>query len=88
MTYATYITACCMYFQEIGFIGYIAMYVATILGLGNISILSSYRNICSVQYQYRQHFAACNNIACAILLQYRHAVIYIHSGYYRIVSTE
>ena len=30
MTYATYITACCMYFQEVGFIGYVAMYIATI----------------------------------------------------------
>ena len=57
-------------------------------GLGNISLLSSYRNICSVQYQYCQHFATCNNIACAILLQYRHAVVYIRSSYYRIVSTE
>ena len=43
------------------------------LGLGNILILSSYCNICSMQYQYCQHFATCNNIACSILLQYRHA---------------
>ena len=51
-------------------------YDDSFVGLGNISILLSYRNICSVQYQYRQHFATCNNIACAI--QYRHAVVYIY----------
>ena len=66
-------------------LGHIYSYSCYVLGLGNISILSSYRNIYNVQYQYCQHFATCNNIACAIilLLQYHLATVY-----YRIVSTE
>ena len=53
------------------------------IGLGNISILSPHRDIYCVQYQYRQHFIPCNNIACAILLQ---ILPHIAVQYYRIAS--